>query len=76
LSCDFSSQKVLIIKTLCKFAAKSVSLSKRYTFFSFLSQNLIHHIINRLNTNQHLLSFQKASIKSCKGIINKELRIV
>jgi len=33
LPCDFSSQKVLIIKTLCKFAAKSVSLGKRYTFF-------------------------------------------
>ena len=38
LSYEFSSQKVLIIKTLCKFAAKSVSLTKRSTDFNSLEK--------------------------------------
>jgi hypothetical protein len=41
LARDFSSQKVLIIKTLCKFAAKSVSLTKRYTFFLLILPNIL-----------------------------------
>ena len=40
LSYEFSSQKVLIIKTLCKFAAKSVSLTKRSTDFFFSHENI------------------------------------
>ena len=30
-----------IIKTLCKFAAKSVSLTKRYTFFLLILPNIL-----------------------------------
>ena len=69
LACDFSSQKVLIIKTLCKFAAKSVSLSKRYTFFSSFSQNLIHHVPNRLSIIKCLFYFCSVNLNGCQRII-------